>query len=118
MAQQQMPDEMSRLIHDFVRPNPYKKKWDAVVEKIQFYGDGSRYGSQDSMAHGRWVKLLNEWEWDVMMVNCIAPPHLLEAVAEDDADYIQNDFLSGTFSELMLIEIENESSSKLGYFRL
>jgi len=44
MENLQMPDELSRLIHDFIRPNnrkTHEKKWQGVMEEYHKYAAGS-----------------------------------------------------------------------------
>ena len=97
-AYKNMPDEMSSLIQDFIRPNPYKKKYDAVVKQMCKYGYEMRYCGQDAMAWGDWVNRLTEWEWDIMVCNGVAPQWLIET----EGQYINDEFLGMTIGEQMV----------------
>jgi len=81
-----MPDELSSLIQDFIRPNPYKKKWDAVIKMMRELGEDCRYGGKDSNAWGGWVNRFNDHDWDLMVSNNIAPQWLIEEEGQDLVD--------------------------------
>ena len=99
MAQQlQMPDELSSLIQDFIRPNPYKNKWDAAVADIKILGEHCRYGGKDSHAWGPWVNRFNDHDWDLMVSNCVAPAWLIE----EEGEHINDEFLGMTRAEEMM----------------
>ena len=101
MAHLQMPDELSRLIQDFIRPNPYKQKWDAVTKQMGDLGVHVRYDGKDAMAWGQWVNTVSDDEWDLMVTNGIALPRLIET----EGDYIQDEFLGMNVSEIMVKQL-------------
>jgi len=93
-----MPDEMSSVIHDFIRPNPYKKNYDAVVKQMYEYGHTERFSGKDEMAWGDWVNRLTDWEWDIMVCNGVAPQWLIE----NEGQYINDDFLGMTIGQILV----------------
>jgi len=100
-----MPDVISKLVHDFIRP-PDKNKinMDWVIMEIRIIGDEARFQNMDySLCWGRWVCGWDEWDWDLMVSNCIAPAWLIE----QEGQHIQDEFLGMGISGLMLIGIDN-----------
>jgi len=97
-ANLEMPDVLSSLIQDFIRPNPFKKDWDAVEAQMRELGEDARFSGKDSDAWGAWVNRFTDDEWDLMVSNNIAPPWLIEV----EGDYIQQEFLGMTRAQEML----------------
>ena len=97
MAQLQMPDELSRLIQDFVRPNIYKKKYDAVVKQMDANGFMTRFvGNWDD---GCEENFLTDWDWDILVCNGVAPQWSTD---ETGYNWLEDKFCVRTISVQLL----------------
>jgi len=101
-----MPEELSRLIQDFARPNPNKKKWDAVTKQMRKFGEWNRYNPKCPTTWGLWVNTMTDDEWDLMVSNSVAPASLIEA----EGEWINSEFLGLSLAQNMLdsIDVANE----------
>jgi len=99
-----MPDVISKLVHDFIRPpNKNKINMDKVVEEMTYIGESGRWAGKDGWGWGPWVNTIDDWEWDLMICNRIAPAWLIE----QEGQHIQDDFLGMGIGEQIMIEINN-----------
>jgi len=94
-----MPDVISKVVHDFIRPNKNKKIMDKVVEELRIMGDHMR-----SPVFGtRWCLQLDDWECDLLICNRKVPERL-EWVNDDD--WVTTEFISVGIGDLMLMRID------------
>tara|TARA_R110001606_G_scaffold87004_1_gene196568 strand:+ start:964 stop:1458 length:495 start_codon:yes stop_codon:yes gene_type:complete len=98
-----MPEVLGMMIQDFVRPDMVrvaaKKKWDAVLLQIKFQGECNTGAGRDSMAWGRWVNVLDDDEWERLMVEHAMTPEVEARMrATDWDDGMADEFLGLTFT--------------------
>ena len=104
-----MPDVMSRLIHDFVRPDlikvAAKKNMDDVIARVKSEGEQNIYCGQDSMAWGLWVNTLNDDEWQRLIVEHAMTPEVEARMrAADWSDAYADEFLELSFTQTWLLD--------------
>ena len=103
-----MPDVMSMLIHDFVRPDlikvAAKKNMDDVIAQVKSQGEQNIYCGQDAGAWGLWVNTLNDDEWQRLVVEHAMTPEVEARMrAADWSDAYADEFLGITMTENWLM---------------